>query len=267
MLSRFRCCGEARSCADRPDRTAARTGFALCCPILDATLVAAMGWLATTRAILELSYFASGIVIAVFAFLGLRQIKLGLEQLKITKEIAKTNAKRESVKFASDQCRYFAEIALPLRFRMLQEYTRAKWTFLSDPKPPDRLLFVIQDGEIASNRFDLKALDEQFPNTGEIVVNYLNALEAFAIPFASGVADEEIGYRETARAFCQDMQRCMPVIFQMRNENLARYESSMRLFVLWNNRLAAEAAAPVMKAMGELKKAAEERIRPLDHNF
>jgi hypothetical protein len=59
----------------------------------------------------------------------------------------------------------------------------------------------------------------------------------------------------------------MPVIFQMRNENLARYESSMRLFVLWNNRLAAEAAAPVMKAMGELKKAAEERIRPLDHNF
>ncbi|MFZ1010299.1 MAG: hypothetical protein WAN65_25905 [Candidatus Sulfotelmatobacter sp.] len=134
-----------------------------------------MGWLVTTRGILELLYFASGIAIAVFAFLGLRQVKLGLEQLQITKEIARTNAKRESVKFASDQCRYFAETAMPLM--------------------------------------------------------------------------------------------CMSAIFQIRKMNIARYESSMKLFVLWNNRLEAEAAAPAMKALGELKKAAEERIKPLDHNF
>jgi hypothetical protein len=226
-----------------------------------------MGWFAATRAILELLYFASGIAIAIFAFLGLRQIKLGLEQLKITKEIAKTNAKREAVKFASDQCRYFAETAMPLRTKLLDEYRRAHWSFLSVIAPPDHLPFVIQNGEITNNKFDIKALDAQYPSTGDFVTNYLNSLEAFSIPFASGVADEEIGYKETARAFCKELQMCMPAIFHIRKLNVARYESSMKLFVLWNNRLAAEAAAPVRRAMDALTKAAEERIKPLDHNF
>jgi hypothetical protein len=99
------------------------------------------------------------------------------------------------------------------------------------------------------------------------VTDYLNLLESFAIPFAEGVADEEIGFKETSRAFCQEIQMCMPAIFQMRKHNAARYESSMKLFVLWNNRLAAEVVAPVMKAMGDLEKASKERIKPLDHNF
>ncbi|MFZ0859893.1 MAG: hypothetical protein WAN18_04370, partial [Candidatus Sulfotelmatobacter sp.] len=50
-------------------------------------------------------------------------------------------------------------------------------------------------------------------------VTYLNALEAFAIPFAAGVADEDIGYRETARPFCQGALAYMPVIFQLRATN------------------------------------------------
>jgi hypothetical protein len=226
-----------------------------------------MGWFATTRALLELLYFASGIAIAIFAFFGLRQITLGLDQLKITKEIAKTNAKRESVKFAADQCRYFAETAMPLRAKMVEEYNRAGWTFLRVATPLGQLPFTIQNGEVTSHNFDLKALDDQYPKTGETLVSYLNALESFAIPFAYGVADEEIGYKETARAFCHEIQTHMPAIFHMRKVNIARYESSMKLFVLWNNRLVAEATAPVMKAMGELSKAAEERIKPLDHNF
>jgi hypothetical protein len=226
-----------------------------------------MGWFAITRAILELLYFASSIAIAIFAFLGLRQIKLGLDQLKITKEIAKTNAKRESVKFASDQCRYFAETAMPLLKKLMDEYNRAGWTFLQVLTPPGQVPFTIQNGEITGQHFNAKALDEQYPKTGDFVVNYLNALESFAIPFAHGVADEEIGFKETARTFCKQIALHMPVIYQMRRTNSARYESSMTLFVLWNNRLAAEAAAPVMKAMGELKRAAEERIKPLDHNF
>jgi hypothetical protein len=245
----------------------ASNGFARHVVHSSATLLAVMGWFATTRAILELLYFASGIAIAVFAFLGLRQIKLGLEQLKITKEIAKTNAKRESVKFASDQCRYFAETAMPLRMKMLEEFHRAGWTFLALTHPPDGPAFVIQNGEILSLRFNIKALDEQYPKTGGFVTDYLNSLESFAIPFAYGVADEEIGFTETARAFRAEMQMCMPAIFQIRKMNIARYESSMKLFVLWNNRLEAEAAAPAMKALGELKKAAEERIKPLNHNF
>jgi hypothetical protein len=112
-----------------------------------------MGWLKTAHDIFETLYFAAGIAIAVFACLGLKQIKLGLDQLKLTKEIAKTNARRESVKFAADQCRYFAETVMPSRLKMLEEYSRAGWTFLSTPRPPNQLPFVLHGGEIANNNF------------------------------------------------------------------------------------------------------------------
>jgi len=59
-------------------------------------------WFETLRAILELLYFAAGIAIAVAAFFGLRQIRL-------TKQIAIKNAKREDLKFAAERCQYFAE--------------------------------------------------------------------------------------------------------------------------------------------------------------
>ena len=50
---------------------------------------------------------------AIFAYKGLTQIKLTLEQLKLTREIAKTNAKREAYKLAAEQCGFFAEKSLP----------------------------------------------------------------------------------------------------------------------------------------------------------
>jgi len=59
----------------------------------------------------------------------------------------------------------------------------------------------------------------------------------------------------------------MPALFYLRHTNAGRYESAVKLYEMWSRRLAAEAAAPVMKAMGELKKAAEERIKPLGHDF
>jgi len=221
-----------------------------------------MVWFATTRAILELLYFVSAIAIAIFAFLGLRQITIGIEQLKITKEIAKTNAKRESVKFASDQCRYLAEECLRLRTEFGTEYSKSGFKFLQQGQPP----FVIQNGEITSHSFDLKALREELPHCNSAVL-YLNSLEAFAIPFAAGLADEDIGFSEAARPFCQGAAEMMPVTFHLRQKNLGRYESSVKLYEMWSRRLVVEAAAPVMKAMGDLKKAAEERIKPLDHSF
>jgi len=223
-----------------------------------------MGWLATTRAILELLYFASSVAIAVFAFLGLKQIKLGLEQLKITKEIARTNAKRESVKFASDQARYFAEVCSPLGAKMWEEYRQKHFVYLNPPQrqPP----FIVQQGEIVSQNFDLKALNEEFPKS-ETIVEFLNSLEAFAIPFAAGLADEDIGFSEGARPFCQGVLQTMPALFYLRQNQLGRYESAVKLYEIWSRRLTAEVAAPAMKALDELKKAGSQRIRPLDHNF
>ena len=217
------------------------------------------GWFATTRAILELLYFASGIAIAVAALLALKQIRL-------TKQIAKTNARRESVKLAADLCRYFAENVVPFWTKTTEEYNSAKFTFLAVNPPQGQPPFVIKDGEIVAHCFDLNKLSQEVPKAN-FAVNFLNTLEAFAIPFAAGVADEEIGYKETARPFCQAAQSYMPLLFQMRAQNAGRFESIVKLYGTWTNRLAAETVAPMLKVMQQLAKSGENRISPLDQGF
>ena len=217
------------------------------------------GWSAILRTVLELLYFASGIAIAVAAFFGLRQIKVGLEQVRLTKQIADTNGRREAAKLAAEQSRYFAEVAVPAFAKLKSEYKRLGLTFLSiQPQ------FTIQNGEITNTNFSVQLWDEQVSKIDEVLVNYLNNMESFAILFAAGVADDDLGYQETARAFCQGVLICMPAFFHMRRINAARYESTIRLYDIWNKRLAAQALAPVMKTMEELIKSADrDKIKPL----
>jgi hypothetical protein len=217
------------------------------------------GWFATTRAILELLYFASGIVIAIAAVWALTQIRL-------TKQIAKSNARRESVKLAADLCKYFAESVVPIWAKANDEYKTQQLKYLTVSPPEGQPAFVIKDGEIVSHHFNVKQLPQDLAKHN-LAVTYLNTLEAFAIPFAEGVADEDIGYRETARPFCQGAQLYMPAIFQLRVQNAGRFESIVKLNSAWTNRLAADAVAPVLKIMMQLEKAGEKRIKPLDQGY
>jgi hypothetical protein len=211
------------------------------------------------RSILELLYFASGIVIAVAVVLSLKQIRIGLQQLKTTREIANTNAKREAIKLAAEQCNYYAERTVPLFTEFVSEYKRLGLKYMST-KPQ----FAIQNGEIVNTNFDTKLLDAEVPKIIIPLVNFLNSVEAFAIPFAAAVADENLGYQETAINFCQTVRVHMSGLFQMRRTNNGRFESTIRLYMLWNNRLVGHALAPIMETLEELVKSGQEqKINPL----
>jgi hypothetical protein len=92
----------------------------------------------------------------------------------------------------------------------------------------------------------------------------MNTIEAFAIPFIAGVADDTLGYQECALGFCQQAKLIVPAIFYMRRKNMARYESAVKLLDMWNKRLVADAMGPVIKsAEAAIKAAAEAKIKPL----
>ena len=208
-------------------------------------------WFAKMRAVLELLYFLAGVVIAVAAVWG-------LEQLRITRRIARRNAEREAVKFAAERCQYFADYAVPAGGKFFGEYNRLGLRFLDPAK------FNVRQGEIVEYNFDLKRLAAQIPPIINLLANYLNTLEAFAIPFVARVADADVGFRETALAFCQGVKLMMPALFYMRQTQSARYESTIRLYELWNKRLQATSAAQAIKPMQELIRSADnERIRPM----
>ena len=206
------------------------------------------------RLALELLYFLSGIVVAVGVLLGLRQ-------LGITREIARTNAQREALKFAAERCQYFGETVVALLSRFNEEYKRLRLTFLGK-QPPWQ--WKIKNGEIVEHNFDAQLIAREIPTIEVPIVAYLNALEGFAIPFAAGVADDDLGFKETAMGFCQVVRVFMPAFFHLRRINAARYESTIKLFDIWNKRLAAGPAAQAMKPLEELLRSVErERIRPL----
>jgi hypothetical protein len=213
-------------------------------------------WFTVVRAVLEVLAFLSTVALAVAGVLALAQIR-------ITRQIAKTNARRESVKLAADLCKYYAETVVPNHDKANIDYKTSALKYLSVFAPAGQGPFILQNGEIVAHFFNVKLLADELPKHSA-AVHFLNMLEAFAIPFAAGVADDDIGYRETARPFCQAVLNYMPAIFQLRVQNSGRYESIVKLYETWNTRLAAELAAPAMKAMQQLTESAKARIKPLE---
>jgi hypothetical protein len=64
-------------------------------------------WLGLFRPIFETLYFLAAVALAAVAYKG-------LEQLRIAKDTAKMNARREAFKLAADECRNFAIQVVPL---------------------------------------------------------------------------------------------------------------------------------------------------------
>jgi hypothetical protein len=197
-------------------------------------------WFGYARSVLELLYYLSGIVIAVAA-------SWALKQLTISKQIARENAKREAYKLAADECRHFAKEVVPLK-ATLTNSVRAK-----NVRSFANRTFTIEKGEITTHNFDRALLSKELPQISDELTAYLNALEAFAIFFASGVAAEEIGYRETGTAFCAGAQEFMPAIFMARSWDV-RYESVVRLYEMWSGRQQSEKISTQMKALENAAK-------------
>ena len=194
------------------------------------------------RGWLEIAYFLSGIIIAGAAIYGLTQISL-------TKKIWERNANRENIKLAIDHCKYFAAVVIPALTAAGQEYERQHLTFLAVKRQ-----FNVTNGELTCPNFDAVVVAQQmlqFPSA----VTYLNTVEGFAIPFTAGVADDEIGFRETAPSFCAGVLSCLPILMSLKIQQGVRYHSTLTLFERWYKRLVAEAIASSLKQLQDTLKA------------
>jgi len=208
------------------------------------------GWFAHVRSALELLYFHSGIAIAVAAVKALGQIKL-------TKDIAEKNARRESLKFAAERCQYYAHTCVALHTTLFD--------LLKKQGPlPQPVAFEVAAGEITvKNQQALGIVAAQFGKASMEGTYYLNSLEAFAIPFVAGVADDELGFQETADAFCKAIKELIVPIVAMRRQG-AKYESCVRLYEVWSARLEAEKMKEQMKDLQKkIEKTPNTKIRPV----
>jgi hypothetical protein len=208
-------------------------------------------WFETLRAILELLYFVAGIVIAGAAIWGLQQIRL-------TKQIAIKNAKREDLKFAAERCQYYAEKCVELETKALSEGRQLGLSLFTTP-----VQFEIEEGEIVKHNVNLQVAGQQVSRMSISLVAYLNSLEAFAIPFVAGVSDEELGFQETAPAFCSGIRQSIAALVVLRTSGY-RYESCIKLYECWSKRLKVEDIKKKMKELEKQSKATDTpKIKPI----
>ena len=69
---------------------------------------------------------------------------------------------------------------------------------------------MIKDGDLAQVNYDIKRVTPEWTKVNNEVVDFLNKSESFAIPFAAGVADDAIGFQETAASFLSTISFVTP---------------------------------------------------------
>jgi hypothetical protein len=200
--------------------------------------------------ILKWLYYTAGVAIAIIAGIGLRQ-------LTITKETARTNAKREAFKLAADQCNYYVNHIIPLQDALDHAITDKKLAF-----------FQKSSVEIAGETVKLTSsatpddLDGLKSIVAESTAAY-NAMEAFSVFFASGVADEHVGFSAVGTTFCTTTRKYLPHIVLYRGDE-KYFRNIFKLFFLWHSRIESQKLAKQRQQIdSELSKIQNKFIRPI----
>lgn len=140
---------------------------------------------------------------------GLWQLKLAKDQLILTKKqletsknIFRTQSKRASIEAAVVECRRFSETIVQDALELSEYCKKNEITFFDDAefiRTEDG--FKIDLSEIAKD--DAMKLE----GAQDIINRYLNGLEAYALFFLGGVADENIAFHTNAKTFIKLAER------------------------------------------------------------
>lgn len=183
----------------------------------------------TLRPYLELIYFVTGgPLLAIFAFLALRQIT-------VAKETSRIASQREAYRLASEQIRFYVDQVVPAinEFDKLVKGNNAEGILDAEIVIESEAIRVAR----APSAIGADAL-AKFRTVLPAFAVVVNRLEAFSIFFTSGVAAEGVAYSSVGSTFERTVRRLLPlIIVQASGKN---YENTLKLFLLWHNRLEKE---------------------------
>ena len=184
------------------------------------------------KTILELLYYCSGVALALLGAIGLRQLSLAKQNIRIITEVAKTAAKRDAFRLAAEQCSNYYDRIIPL----LNELNA--WI---DKEGLDDTV-TGWDIEIdAGIKIRPKSLQikEKYLSTiksrGVRELAAINALEGMALLFTSGVAAEGVAFSSMGVSFCHSVRRLLPTLLMVADEGY--FKHILTLFILWHKRI------------------------------
>jgi len=187
--------------------------------------------MATLTLILDALVKISPIIIAIASIIALFQIGIAKNDIKI-------RSKREAVTLAADKCAKLARELLPMLMNNFvnprNKFTLKNWELkdynftISSLKDPGKAEKWVD--EIRAKGNYVKSLD------------FLNEIEALAMYFANGAADEKVAYPVIGSVFCQWVINFSPLLIKLREDTLKEttsgpYQNTVDLFGIWVVRL------------------------------
>ncbi|MFQ2213991.1 hypothetical protein [Aeromonas dhakensis] len=204
-------------------------------PIENATLFSEI------RSWLEVLYFASGLVVMVLIGLGLRQLKLAKDQISLaknqietSKDIFKTQSKRAAVEAAVVECRRFAETIVQDSIALDKYCTLHGISYFDD------VTLTKTENGFQINAKNVKKEDiDKMVGSEEILNRYMNGLEAYALFFLSGVADENIAFHSNAKTFIKFAEKAFKLIpcCEIEDDDM---EPIKALYFMWSSKYEAK---------------------------
>ncbi|QNH03052.1 DUF4760 domain-containing protein [Pseudomonas sediminis] len=189
------------------------------------------------KEVLNIFYLLSGPALVFIAYKALAQIK-------VTKEIAKTNARRESLILTAKECRYYAQNIIPLCNAFNETLERVDAKFFTESKTK------IENNNIKVQYHFDKDSSELFPGElDDIVTSLINSLSDFSNFFTSGVADEKVAYENLGYTFCNTVKKLAPLLVKIAEQH--NEDNILKLFMIWHNRREMELAIKEKNALEE----------------
>ena len=183
------------------------------------------------RSFLEILYFIAGIGLFVVAIIALQQIRLAKTDIK-------TRVNREAAKEAALQIAHWADRIIP---------SLNKLTSYEDEIHFERLKcsmdrFEIEELESKDSKVlshHLKAVDllKEDSEFRKRVLGAANQIEAAAMYFSTGIADEEMAFMPLSKVFCDFVERTFFLYCLMRkHDQLNKWDYTVKLYRVWSKR-------------------------------
>lgn len=199
------------------------------------------------RNLLEIIYFIVSPLLLIVTVIGLKQIKIAKDAIKI-------NSKRESLTLAAEQCKYYYQHIIPLQNNLDNQMQMAGIKNLGDAE-----VKLDSDGKNISYKYKINKQLHDYKSKFLIteVTDVLNVMEGFCIFFTAKAADESIAFSSVGSTFISSVEEFLPIICLAQKSRY--YQNILMLYIKWRDR-SEKLDALIRKNEAEVKLSQECKI-------
>ncbi len=210
----------------------------------------------TLKNVIEILYYLSGPALVVIAAIGLYQLYLAKRDIQL-------RSQREAATLAAAEARHFNTRIIELTTQA-RSATFAEKIELYEGEVGDFSPDSVKDAALGRLWDDAHHQPKAAQALG-VINSLLNELEAFALYFTKGVADEEIAFVAVGRYFCDLVRRYYPVIAKSRTEKQEdAFQPIVDLYHIWHARVAEPSLKKKAEAIKqELASLPKPRVKPI----